>query len=98
ERNRNQNVLNHDVQEKSALMLGYPGAQPQQRVGRLMSDYFRHARVVSRSLEWARKTAPRPVGMNLVRSRDGIRFVDLERAAREPHTWIQAFQAAIDLD
>ena len=32
------------------------------RVERLMSDYFRHARIVSRSLEWARKTAPVPVG------------------------------------
>ena len=27
-----------------------------------MGDYFRHARVVSRSLEWARQTAPVPVG------------------------------------
>ena len=53
-----------------------------------MGDYFRHARIVSRSLEWARKTAPVPVGVNLVRSRDGIRFVDAERAAREPHTWL----------
>ena len=36
----------------------YPGAEPGQRVERLMSDYFRHARIVSRSLEWARRTAP----------------------------------------
>jgi [protein-PII] uridylyltransferase len=98
ERNRNQNVLSHELQEKSSQLLGYTGAQPQQRVERLMSDYFRHARTVSRSLGWARKTAPRPVGVNLVRSRDGIRFVDLQRAAREPHTWIHAFQAAIDHD
>ena len=41
-----------------------------------MGDYFRHARIVSRSLEWMRRTAPTPVGVNLVRSRDGIRFVD----------------------
>jgi len=32
ERNRNQNVLSHDLQEKSSQMLGYTGAQPQQRV------------------------------------------------------------------
>lgn len=98
ERNRNQNLLSHELQEKVAQTLAYTGAQPQQRVERLMSDYFRHARTVSRSLEWARKTAPRPVGANLVRSRDGICFVDVERAAREPHTWLSLFQSALDLD
>ena len=98
ERKRNQNVLSHELQEKAATLLGYPGDQPQQRVERLMSDYFRHARIVSRSLEWVRKTAPLPVGVNLVRSRDGIRFVDTQRAAREPQTWIAAFQAALDGD
>jgi [protein-PII] uridylyltransferase len=61
-----------------------------------MSDYFRHARTADRSLEWARKTAPVPVGVNLVRSREGIRFVDPQLAAREPHTWLSAFQSAID--
>jgi [protein-PII] uridylyltransferase len=96
ERKRNQNVLSHQLQEKTAQLLGYAGAQPQQRVERLMSDYFRHARFVSRSLDWARQAAPTPVGVNLVRSRDGIRFVDTQRAGREPHTWIHAFQAAID--
>ena len=96
ERKRNQNVLSHELQEKAAQVLGYPGAQPQQCVERLMGDYFRHARIVSRSLEWAIKTAPTPVGVNLVRSTDGIRFVDAQRAAREPHTWVNAFQAAID--
>src|SRR4029453_2895686 len=45
------------------------------RVERLMSDYFRHARIVHRSLEWVRKTAPGPVGPNLGLSRDGIRFL-----------------------
>jgi [protein-PII] uridylyltransferase len=43
-----------------------------------------------------RRHAPRPVGVNLVRSRDGIRFVDEARAAREPHSWLPLFQAAID--
>jgi len=95
ERKRNQNVLSHELQETAAQTLGYAG-EPQQRVERLMSDYFRHARIVSRLLEWARTAAPIPVGVNLVRSSDGIRFVDAPRAAREPHTWIHAFQAAID--
>ncbi len=96
ERKRNQNVLSHQLQEKTAQLMGYAGAQPQQRVERLMSDYFHHARFVSRSLEWARQAAPTPVGVNLVRSRDGIRFVDTQRAGREPQSWIHAFQAAID--
>jgi [protein-PII] uridylyltransferase len=93
---RNQNVLSHDMQERTADLLGYPGAEPRQRVERLMSDYFRHARIVSRSLSWARKTAPVPVGPNLGLSRDGIRFLDPIVAARNPASWIGAFQAAID--
>src|SRR5688500_13559327 len=92
---RNQNVLSHEVQERTADLLGYPGAEPRQRVERLMSDYFRHARIVSRSLDWARKTAPVPVGTNLGLSRDGVRFLDPIQAARNPASWIGAFQAAI---
>src|SRR5688572_23883831 len=65
---RNQNVLSHEMQERTAELLGYPGAEPRQRVERLMSDYFRHARLASRSLGWA----------------------------RNPASWIGAFQAAID--
>src|SRR5687767_12923614 len=93
---RNQNVLSHEMQERTADLLGYPGAEPRQRVERLMSDYFRHARIVSRSLDWARKTAPVPVGPNLGLSRDGIRFLDPIHAARTPASWVGAFQAAID--
>ena len=96
ERGRNQNVLSHEMQERIAERLGYPGAEPRQRVERLMSDYFRHARIVSRALEWARKTAPVPVGPNLGLSRDGVRFVDPLHAAHHPTSWIGAFQAAID--
>jgi len=93
---RNQNVLSHELQERTAEMLGYPGAEPRQRVEKLMSDYFRHARIVSRSLEWARRTAPVPVGANLGLSRDGVRFIDPVQAARNPASWIGAFQAALD--
>jgi [protein-PII] uridylyltransferase len=93
---RNQNVLSHEMQERTAELLGYPGAEPRQRVERLMSDYFRHARIVARSLDWARKTAPAPVGTNLGLSRDGVRFLDPIQAARNPASWIAAFQAAID--
>ena len=93
---RNQNVLSHDMQERTADLLGYPGAEPRQRVERLMSDYFRHARIVNRSLGWARKTAPVPVGPNLGLSRDGIRFLDPIQAARNPASWLGAFHAAIE--
>ncbi len=96
ESKRNHNTLSHPLQEKAAEVLGYPGAFPQQRVERLMSDYFRHARIVTRALEWVRKTAPTPVGLNLGRSGDGIRFIDVRQAAVQPATWLAAFQAAID--
>ena len=97
EAKRNHNVLSHDLQEKAAEALGYPGSQPQQRVERLMGDYFRHARAVARALERARKTVPTPVGPNLVRSRDGVGFLDVQEAAVRPETWLDLFQAAIDL-
>jgi [protein-PII] uridylyltransferase len=96
ESRRNQNVLSHELQEKSANVLQYAGGEPRQQVERLMSDYFRHARAVSRALEWARQTAPAPAGANLVRSRDGIRFVDLERARARPESWLSVFATAID--
>jgi [protein-PII] uridylyltransferase len=92
---RNQNVLSHELQERTADILGYAGAEPRMRVERLMSDYFRHARTVNRSLEWARRTAPVPIGPNLGVSRDGIRFLDPVQAARNPATWIGAFDAAV---
>ena len=93
---RNQNVLDHEMQEKVAQILRYPGATPRQRVERLMSEYFRHARSVSRALEWTRRMAPLPAGRNLVRSRDGVRFVDSAEARTRPESWLQVFQAAID--
>jgi [protein-PII] uridylyltransferase len=71
-------------------------ASPARRA--LMSDYFRHARIVSRSLEWARRTAPVPVGPNLGLTRDGVRFIDPMQAARNPSSWLGAFQAALDAE
>jgi [protein-PII] uridylyltransferase len=96
EAGRNQNRLSHEMQEHAARVLRYPGATPQQQVERLMSDYFRHARSISRTFDWTRRMAPRPVGRNLVCSSDGVRFVDTARARVEPAGWLQAFQAALD--
>jgi [protein-PII] uridylyltransferase len=61
-----------------------------------MGDYFRHARAIDRSLRWALRAAPAPVGRNLVRAADGIRFVDGRAAAERPETWLRVFQAALD--
>jgi len=96
EAGRQQNVLAHERQEQVAAKLGYQGTTPHQSVERLMSDYFRHARVADRALRWALKAAPSPVGPNLVRGSEGIRFVDLQAAAERPETWLSLFQAAID--
>jgi [protein-PII] uridylyltransferase len=92
---RNNNVLSHELQERAAQLMGYAGA-PRQQVERLMGDYFRHARAISRSLAWVRHSAPEPVGANVVRSRDGIRFVDTDLADTHPECWLSLFQAAID--
>ena len=95
-RRRNDNVLRHEIQETIAASLGYPGSTAQQQVEALMADYFRHARIVARALERVRRSAPAPAGVNLARSRDGIRFIDDRQAGREPVTWLGAFAAALD--
>ena len=96
EAGRHHNLLSHELQERAAERLGYAGATPSQRVERFMGDYFRHARAIDRSLRWALKAAPAPIGRNLVRSSEGIRFIDTREAAERPETWLSLFQAAID--
>jgi [protein-PII] uridylyltransferase len=93
---RHHNVLGHEVQERVAERLGYAGSTPSQRVERFMGDYFRHARAIDRSLRFALKAAPSPIGRNLVRGADGIRFIDTREAAERPETWLALFQAALD--
>jgi [protein-PII] uridylyltransferase len=96
EAGRHHNILSHEVQERVAERLGYAGSTPSQRVERFMGDYFRHARSIDRSLRFALKAAPAPIGKNLVRGADGIRFIDTREAAERPETWLAAFEAAID--
>ena len=96
EAKRHYNQLTHELQEMVAERLGYDADTPRKRVERMMGDYFRHARVIDRSLRWALRAAPVPIGPNLVRSTDGIRFVDVDAASERPETWLSAFQAAID--
>ena len=50
---RNSNILSHELQERVAERLRFPGADPTQRVEALMSRYFAHARTVARALETA---------------------------------------------
>src|SRR4029077_9264173 len=76
EAKRHHNILGHELQERAAECLRYAGATPRQRVERFMSDYFRHARAIDRSLRWALRAAPAPIGRNLVRAADGLRFVN----------------------
>jgi [protein-PII] uridylyltransferase len=93
---RHYNVLNHEVQERAAERLGYAGSTPSQRVERFMGEYFRHARAIDRCLRWALRAAPAPIGRNLVRAAEGIRFIDPRQAADRPETWLGLFQAALD--
>ena len=92
---RHFNLLSHEIQERVAACLGYSGTTPGERVERLMGDYFRHARAVDRSLRWALRAAPLPIGPNLVLAANGVRFVDLRAAAACPEAWLGAFEAAI---
>jgi [protein-PII] uridylyltransferase len=97
ETGRHHNVLSHELQDRVADRLGYAGATPRQRVERLMGDYFRHARALDRSLRWALRSAPTPIGPNLVRSSEGVRFTEEREAQDRPESWLGVFQAAIDL-
>ncbi|HEX4347149.1 MAG TPA: HD domain-containing protein, partial [Vicinamibacterales bacterium] len=96
ESGRHHDLLSHELQERVADRLRYPGGTPRQRVERMMGDYFRHARAIDRSLRWALRAAPIPVGENLVRDGGEIRFVDTREAADRPETWLALFQSAID--
>ncbi len=96
EAGRHHNILSHEVQERVAERLNYAGSTPSQRVERFMGDYFRHAKAIDRSLRFALKAAPAPIGTNLVRGTDGIRFIDTREAAERPETWLALFQAALD--
>jgi [protein-PII] uridylyltransferase len=98
EAKRHHNLLSHELQERAAERLNYSGSTARQRVERLMGDYFRHARAIDRSLRWALKAAPLPIGPNLVRGSDGVRFLDVRAASERPESWLAPFQAALDQD
>ena len=102
ESGRDMNVLTHDYQERVAAAL-MTEADPRQAVEALMGRYFRHARSVSRALDWTRTAlvpapvvAPEAVGPDLMLGHGGVRFRDPLAAAAQPMLWLEAFQVAVD--
>jgi len=100
---RNANVLSHELQERVAERLRFPGGDAQQRVEALMSRWFAHARTVARALETAIvRITPAPqalpvmVGPNLQIASEAIAFIDPARAASEPASWLEAFALALE--
>ena len=105
ERGRNLNVLTHELQETVASAFGLADSAPRRRVETLMSTYFHHARIVSRSLTVSmRSLTPPPdsepvaIGHDLVKCGDEVSFGDGTHASLRPATWLAAFEAALDED
>ncbi|MEO8520813.1 MAG: hypothetical protein ABI603_05575 [Acidobacteriota bacterium] len=99
---RDVNLLTHEIQERVAEMMGAAGSDPHRRVETLMGDYFRSARVVAGALERTLRAvrpapggAPRRVGRQFEVAADGVRFLDLARAATQPPLWLEAFRIAL---
>jgi [protein-PII] uridylyltransferase len=103
ETGRDVNVLSHDLQEKVAETFGRDGREAQQRVESLMGEYFQHARASAGSLARSRRLiAPPPprsvsrhVGRHFEITADGVRFLDLPRAATHPALWLELFRIAL---
>jgi [protein-PII] uridylyltransferase len=101
---RNANVLSRDLQEQVAARLSGGQGDAAARPEALMRAYFAHARAVAGALRRARSSTGSsfdpsqhvPAGPNLERAGTGIRFVDEERAGREPSSWLGAFEAALE--
>ena len=105
ERGRNLNVLTHELQETAAAVFGLTEDAPRRGVETLMSAYYHHARIVSRSLAIALRSlasAPEdpPVALSedLVRWGHELSFADGTRASLRPAAWLQAFEEALDAE
>jgi [protein-PII] uridylyltransferase len=101
---RDLNHLTHELQEKVAETLGCAGSHPHHRVEALMGEYFLRARGVVRSLESAQLAVGptgtdgtvRRVGRQFEVTAEGVRFIDLQRAAAQPSLWLEAFRIALE--
>lgn len=105
ERGRNLNLLTHELQETVATLFGSPTEETAPQVEALMSTYFHHARIISRALGVSVKavgaapaTPPVTISEGLERHGDEVSFTDGTRASLQPHTWLRAFEAALDED
>jgi [protein-PII] uridylyltransferase len=99
---RNVNVLSYELQEKAAERLNYVEPDARRRAEALMTDYFRHARTVTRVLGRVRRavrpaspTAIRLIGENLIWVVEGMTFADADMAAAWPVSWLRLFEAAV---
>jgi [protein-PII] uridylyltransferase len=99
---RNVNVLSYELQEKAAERLKYSEPDGRRRAEALMTDYFRHARTVTRVLGRVRRAAkPVPatpirfIGENLIWVVEGVTFADKAKAIEFPVSWLRAFEAAV---
>jgi [protein-PII] uridylyltransferase len=100
---RDVNLLTHELQEQVAEAVGTAGSQPHQRVEALMGEYFLRARVVTRALASIRRAIRPPrheggnkaIGRHFQVTAEGVRFTDLNRAARQPSLWLEAFRIAL---
>jgi [protein-PII] uridylyltransferase len=111
ETGRDVNVLSHELQDNVAHALGYEVHQSPsseavgsaESVERMMGDYFRHARASARALTRCQRSLERPAGRGVVRrvgrhfeiTPEGIRFLDLTRAASRPALWLELFRVAL---
>ena len=106
ERGHNINLLAHGLQEVVAQRFGSPGEQKRRQVELLMSTYYHHARRIDRSMATVLKSSqaspdgkpPTPIGDDLARAWDGIRFVDGTLASLKPQIWLRPFEAALEED
>ena len=106
ERGHNINLLAHGLQEVVAQRFGSPGEQKRRQVELLMSTYYHHARRIDRSMATVLKSSqaspdgqpPTPIGDDLERAWDGIRFVDGTLASLKPRIWLRPFEAALEED
>ena len=103
ERDRNLNILNHELQELVASAFVSPGKDKQQQVEAMMSTYFHHAQIISRALSAELKafqvpahSTVVPIDKELEQAWDGIRFVDGTRASLQPHTWLRPFELSLE--
>ena len=102
-RDRNLNVLTHDLQDTAARLFGSPADKLEQLAEALMSTYFHHARIVNRALgrslkalDGAARGPAETVADGLIRRDDEVSFADATRASLQPHAWLRAFEVALD--